>query len=213
MQSCKQFACPVNLFQMGSKRFPKCGKKSIKAYDVSKKLSKIYQRTVKNINASKYKKKFAKKHNIQKHRKLFCTQRIKTFFHISIIEKSNIIIIWPWGSNWTIWSPQNLFLQHNFPFLKGHMQHLPFPACRGKEQLTAKPKSKWHQWVNDPGAFELDHLQSMKPMFATWISTLLTGHKQHFAFPACRGKRQLTVDPKVNDTNGYMTLGHSNWTI
>ena len=36
---------------------------------------------------------------------------------------------------------------------------------------------------------------------------------QHFPFPACRGKGHLTMDPKTDETKGYMTLGHSNWII
>ena len=54
--------------------------------------------------------------------------------------------------------------------------------CNGHP--TMYPKSEWHQRVYDPGAFKLNHLQSRKPIFAKWISTLLTGHMHDFPFPA-----------------------------
>ena len=144
----------------------------------------------------------------------------------------------------------------------------PFSCIQRKGHPTVDPKSEWNQGVHDPGAFKLDHLQSMKPIFAKYISTLLTltcssslflhpgkrapyigpqkwmtprgvwpwgiqirpfavheayfwklifhfinSHMQDFPFPACREKGTPQWTPKVNDTKGCMTLGHSNWTI
>ena len=43
-----------------------------------------------------------------------------------------------------------------------------------KGHRIKEPKNEWQQRVHDPGAFKLDHLQSTKPIFAKWISTLLT---------------------------------------
>ena len=36
---------------------------------------------------------------------------------------------------------------------------------------------------------------------------------QHFLFPACRGKGTPYWTRKINGINGWMTLGHLNWTI
>ena len=36
---------------------------------------------------------------------------------------------------------------------------------------------------------------------------------QHFPLPAPREKGTTKCTSKVNETKGYMTLGHSNWTI
>ena len=44
-------------------------------------------------------------------------------------------------------------------------------------------------------------------------STLLASCMQHFPFPACKEKDTLLLTPKVNDTKGYITLGHSNCII
>ena len=67
--------------------------------------------------------------------------------------------------------------------------------------------------VYDPGAFKLDHLQSTEPIFAQYISPLLTRRMQNFPFPAYCEMDTPQCTPKVNSTKGYMTLGHSNWTI
>ena len=48
-----------------------------------------------------------------------------------------------------------------------HMQHFPFPAYREKGTPSVDPKREWHQGVCVcvwPGAFKLDHLQSMNPI-------------------------------------------------
>ena len=57
-------------------------------------------------------------------------------------------------------STEPIFAQQISTFLTGHMQNLPFPAC--KEKGT---KSAWEQGVYDPRAFKLDHLESTKPIF------------------------------------------------
>ena len=64
--------------------------------------------------------------------------------------------------------------------------------------------------------FKLDQLQSMKPIFAPKISTLLTSNMQHFHFPAYRKKGIQQLTPELNETKtkGYiMYIGHSSWTI
>ena len=45
-----------------------------------------------------------------------------------------------------------------------------------KRALLNRPQ----KWMTHPGAFKLDNLQSTKPIFSKYISTLLTGHMQHF---------------------------------
>ena len=105
------------------------------------------------------------------------------------------------------------FCKMNFHFINKPHAAFPFSSMQRKRHPTVDPESEGHPGVHDPGAFKLGHLQSMKPIFASKISTLLPGHMQHFPFPACREKDSPQWTPKVSDTKWCMTLSHSNWTI
>ena len=58
----------------------------------------------------------------------------------------------------------------------------------------------------DLGAFKLHYLQSTIPIFAKWISTLLTTQMQNFPFPASREKGILQWTTKEDDTKTCMTF-------
>ena len=121
--------------------------------------------------------------------------------------------VWPWGIQIGPFAVyETYFCKMNFHFIHKSHAAFPFSCMQRKGQPTVDLKSDWHQGVFDPGAFELDHLQSTKPIFAIWISTFLTSHMQHFPFLACREKGIPQWTPKVTDTKRCMTLGHSNWT-
>ena len=93
-------------------------------------------------------------------------------------------------SNWSICSPRNLFLQIEFPLYWQATCRIPFSCMQRKGHSILDPKCEWH-----PGAFKLDHLQCTKPIFANWISTLLTGHMQHSLFLHAE-KRALHTRPQ-----------------
>ena len=69
----------------------------------------------------------------------------------------------------------------DFHLIKKPHAAFHFSCMQRKGQPIVETKSEWHQGVCDPGAFKLDHLQSMKPIFAKWISTLLTSNHQSVA--------------------------------
>ena len=79
---------------------------------------------------------------------------------------------------------ETYFCKMDFHFINRPDAAFPLSCITVKWTPHNVPNSEWHQGVYDPGAFKLDHLQSTKPIFAKWISTLLTGHMQHFPFPA-----------------------------
>ena len=87
-------------------------------------------------------------------------------------------------SNWTIWSPQNLFLKSEFPLYQ--QAAFPLSCMQRKGDPAVDPESERQQGGYDHGAFKLDQLESMKLIFEKKISIFLTGHMQHFPFPACR---------------------------
>ena len=66
------------------------------------------------------------------------------------------------------------------------------------------------------GAFKLDHLQPIKlilfPNFSIFFTFILGGQ---FLLPqrANNGKREIHPTPKLNETEGFQCLWHSNWTI
>ena len=80
-------------------------------------------------------------------------------------------------------------------------------------------KKKWIQILLIYASFLMSvplimkYFVSTEQYFACNISTILTSHMQHFPFPACRGKGTPQWTPKVSDTKGCMTLGHSSWSI
>ena len=90
----------------------------------------------------------------------------------------------------------------------------------GKRQLS---KSEWDTGVSDLMAFKLDHLQTVKLILFRKMSTLLFSLPyiiNHFLLPqreeGRKGqglKRGHGNSRKVNETQGFLTLGHSNWTI
>ena len=67
-----------------------------------------------------------------------------------------------------------------------------------------------------PGAFKLEHLQPFKPIlfkkFSTFFTFILGGQ---FLLPqrANNGEMGNLPTPKLNETEGFGCLGHSNWTI
>ena len=122
--------------------------------------------------------------------------------------------IWPWGTRiGPIAFHETYFFTMNFHFINRPHEALPFSCIQWDEDPTMYPKSEWHQGVYYPGAFKLYHFESTKPIFAKWISTLLTGQMQQFPFPAYSEMDTQKFTPKVNSTKGCMTLGHSSWTI
>ena len=67
------------------------------------------------------------------------------------------------------------FCKMDFHFFRSHAA-FPFSCIQRNGAPTVDPKIEWHEGVYDPGEFKLDHLQSTKPKFLKWISTLLIGH-------------------------------------
>ena len=84
------------------------------------------------------------------------------------------------------------------------------------------PQSEWDTGVSDPGAFKLDHLQPVKLILFQRMSTFLPfilGAPISY-YPRERKKGRIRGwkwgkgnHPKVNETEGFLTLEHSNWTI
>ena len=75
---------------------------------------------------------------------------------------------------------------------------------------------KWFQGACDPGAFKLDHLQPVKLILFQKISNfllfILGGPISYYPRERKEGKWGKGKHPKVNETLGFQTLGHSNWT-
>ena len=95
--------------------------------------------------------------------------------------------VWPWGIQIGPFAVhKTYFFKINFPLINKPHAAFPFSCMQRNGHPSMYPKSEWHQGVYDPGAFELDRLQSIKPIFERWNSTLLTSHMQLFPFPACR---------------------------
>ena len=109
-------------------------------------------------------------------------------------------------SNWTIWSPQNLFLQNEFLPLEQGICSIPYYSMQGKGYSLMDIKSEWEQGVYDPWALKLDHMQSTKPTFAKLISASLTSHMQH-SFSSMQGKGHSMVDLN-SERPGAFKLGH-----
>ena len=81
------------------------------------------------------------------------------------------------------------------------------------------PKSELDTGVPVPGTFKLDHLQPFKLILLQKLSTFPTfilGAPISY-YP--RERKQLGLEmgkgiqSKVNETQGFQHLGHSNWTI
>ena len=104
----------------------------------------------------------------------------------------------------------------------------PFSCMQRKGTPYSKPKSEWHIGVCDLWAFKLDHLESTKPIFITWISTLLIDqdtnfwkanfhciNKPHWAFPfSCRHRKgHATVDPESGPHKWMTQRGARPWGI
>ena len=80
-----------------------------------------------------------------------------------------------------------------------------------------------YKGVHDLGEFKLDHFQPFELILFEKISTLLPSYwGSHFLFPLIeRGKKEGAGaengkkgnHPKMDDTQGFLHLGHSNWTI
>ena len=83
-------------------------------------------------------------------------------------------------------------------------------------------KSEWDTGVSVPGAFKLDHLQPVQlillPNFPTFLSFILGGPISYYPSERKKGssrgwKWEKGIHTKVNETQGFQYLGHSNWTI
>ena len=93
-------------------------------------------------------------------------------------------------------------------------------AENGKKELF---QSEWHQGVYDPGAFKLDHLQPVKQILFQNISHFypISNSKPIIFTPETGMEEEAGLglnmrkgnSPKVNETQGLLTLGQSNWTI
>ena len=87
------------------------------------------------------------------------------------------------------------------------------------------PKSGCDQWICYPRAFKLGHLQPVKLILSHRFSTFLLSLNKaplinHFLLPQReegRTEQGLKMgkgnSSKVNETQGFVTLGHSNWAI
>ena len=73
---------------------------------------------------------------------------------------------------------------------------MPFPCMQEKVRNKMDPKVNEY----DPGAFRLDHLQSMKPILVKHFFTFSAIQMQHIPFPACKEKGTLHWSPKANET-------------
>ena len=83
-------------------------------------------------------------------------------------------------------------------------------------------KSGCDTGVSDPGAFKLDHLQPVQLILFHEISNFLPfilGSPIPY-YPRerkeGRGRGRIwekEIPPNVNETQGFLYLGHSNWTI
>ena len=83
-------------------------------------------------------------------------------------------------------------------------------------------KSGWRQWVSVLWAIKLDHLQPVELILSQYISTFLTfilgGPIPYYPRERKRGKSRgwkwgKGIHSKLNETQGFLYLGHSNLTI
>ena len=77
-------------------------------------------------------------------------------------------------------------------------------------------KIGWYWGFPVPGAFKLDHLEHIKPLLFPYFCnfcTFILG--SHFLLPqrTNNGERGILPTSKLNETEGFQYLGHSNWTI
>ena len=108
-------------------------------------------------------------------------------------------------SSWTLWSPLDLFLDGEFPL---HWQATwSMSLFQHAEKKWMKRRGIW-PWFIQVGPFRVHKIYF-------WIVNFHFIIKPHAAFPfSCmQRKGSLNWTPKVNETKGHMTLGHSSWTI
>ena len=108
---------------------------------------------------------------------------------------------------------RKFFWKVNFHFIRRPHAAFLYSCMQRKGQFSVDLKWEWDHGVYDSGVPELDYFESMKPILPKWISTFLTSHMQNFPFPAYSEMGTPHCTPKVDESKGYMTLGHSNWTI
>ena len=124
--------------------------------------------------------------------------------------------LWPWGIQIGAFGVHETYFSNmNFHFFNRPHAAFPFSCTqwKGSPQLTSK--------VNETkGCMTMGH--SNWTICSPWTQFLQYEfhfiNRPHAAFPfSCiqwNGHHSdHTMYPKVNDTKGYMTLGHSNWTI
>ena len=84
------------------------------------------------------------------------------------------------------------------------------------------PKSLWDTGASVLGAFKLDHLQHVKLIlfqnFSIFLPFILGGPIPYYPRERKKGSSRGRKwgkgnHPKVNETQGFQYLGHSNWTI
>ena len=84
------------------------------------------------------------------------------------------------------------------------------------------PTNGWDSWVSVLGVFKLDHLQSVKLILFSNISTflpfILGGPISYYPRERRQGssrgwKEENGIHSKVTETQGFLYLEHSNWTI
>ena len=109
-------------------------------------------------------------------------------------------------------STKSTFAKWISTLLTSHLQYFPFPASRemGIPLWTARVSG--HR-----GCMNLGHSIGPFGIHETYFCNMDFHFidQPHAAFPfSCiKANGHLTVDPKVSDTKGCMTLGLSNWTI
>ena len=81
---------------------------------------------------------------------------------------------------------------------------------------SPNPKNGWFRGVSVTGAFKLDHLQPVKPFLFPKFSnfcTFIVGGQFLLPQRANNEKREFSQLQKMDDSEGFQCLGHSNWTI
>ena len=105
--------------------------------------------------------------------------------------------------------------------LPSGIQGPPSPRPAEKREYLQSALDWMRKGVSDPGSFKLDHLQSVKLILSQKSSTFFTKPPKinHFLLPQREEGRKgqgLKMgkgnSSKVNDTKGFLTLGHSNRT-
>ena len=114
-------------------------------------------------------------------------------------------------SNWTIWSPRNLFLQTEFPLYYKAICSISLFLHAG-ERDTPHWTQKWMTlrgvW---PWGIQIGPYGVQKTYFCKVNFHFINRPHAAFPFSCIQRKGHPSVETKSDDTKGCRTLGHSIW--